>query len=163
MKASTESLRELLAGVARAEEKLQTLEAEIHEIGQPASANLQKRLDALRIEEAALKRNIGETFGGGSTDESRIARIEALLAHIENEESQIQQDADFLEQAAPTSPELVTRLGDRVVKFALGAIHRVIGDVHPMGSSVFVNHTHEALARRYGISAGDGDAGRHQP
>jgi hypothetical protein len=31
------------------------------------------------------------------------------------------------------------------------AINRVLGDHHPLGESVFVNHSHDALAAEYGL------------
>lgn len=157
MKPSSETLNELAAGLARAEEKLQLLEEEIRSVGQPAGAELQKRLDALRIEEAALKRNISEAFGAETGDEARLAKIKALLDHIEAEELHIQHEADFLDRAVPNTSEILTKVGDRTMRFVLGAIKRVVGDHHPMGSSVFVNHTHEMLERKYGIHAEDQD------
>ena len=163
MKPSSETLNELAAGLARAEEKLQMLEYEIREVGEPAGAELRKRLDALRIEESALKRNIEDAFGAGCTDDSRIAKIEALLEHIENEELHIQHEAAFLEQAVPNTSEVLAKAGDKVIRLVLGAIKRVVGDHHPMGMSVFVNHTHQNLAQRYGIDAVDdvpGERGR---
>lgn len=166
MNASPESLAELAAAVARTEEKLQELEKEVQSVGEPAGSDLRKRVEALRVEEAALKRNLHEAFGTGEVDEKRMAKIEALLEHIESEERHIHHETDFRDRAVPNSSEIIVKMGDRSVKLVLGAIKRLLGDHHPLGTSVFVNHTHETLARRYGVSATDdvpADERKHSP
>ena len=36
-------------------------------------------------------------------------------------------------------------------------IHRVLGDSHPLGQSVFVNQSHEELAAEYGLESPPAD------
>lgn len=138
--------------IARAETKLQELEWEIGEIGQPAAHDLKRRLDALKIEEHALKRNLAEVLGIDRPDEAlRMEKIEALLAYIHREEDAVKHDADFLHQSGHTTAEFAAQAGSKVVELCLRALKRVIGDHRPLGMSVFVNHSHQTLAERYGI------------
>jgi len=103
MKFDPENPSPLAAKILEAETKLEKLEQEIAEIGQPAGQELQRRLEVLKIEEKALKRNFEESQQRGEPDSVRMAKIEALLRHIEREEASVEHDADFLHQAAPSS------------------------------------------------------------
>lgn len=135
--------------IASSEVRLQRMEQEIREIGQPAASDLQRRLEALKVEEAALKRNLAEALGLEDPSEQRLARIERLMDHISREESSMEHEARFLQQAAPTSMELIARTGNRFKELCVHAIRRVFGE-QPLGGSVFVNHSHQLLAERYG-------------
>ncbi len=143
----------LVKQVARAEAKLQELDWEIEDIGQPAGHELLRRLDALKIEEHALQRNLTALLEADHPDDGkRLAKIRALLDHIAREESSIEHDADFLNQSGHTSAEFAAQAGSAVVSLVLGAVRRLIGDRHPLGMSVFVNHSHRALAEQYGLT-----------
>jgi chromosome segregation ATPase len=133
--------------IARAETKLQELESEIQEIGQPAAEDLQKRLSALRTEEHALKRNLHELIGKeGADDGKRLDSIRKLLDHIRNEQKSLSKDAGFLNQANLTSPELAMRAGSKIADLVTRGLKRVVGDHQLLGESAFVNHTHEELS-----------------
>lgn len=136
--------------ISDVEAKLDSLELEIKEIGQPAARDLQHRLDQLNIEEKALKRNFEESQRADPPDVERLQKVEALLRHIENEKSSVEQDADFLQQAAPSSVTLAVEAGAHMVELYRRGVKRVIGDSHPLGSSVFVNRTHEDLVEKSG-------------
>jgi len=138
--------------IAEVEAKLEALEREILEIGLPAGYDLRKRLDALKVEEKALKRNFEESMARGEPDSVRLEKIEALLHHIEREEASTHHEADFLHQANPSSVILAAQAAARMVDLWHRGIKRVLGDHHPFGSSVFVNHTHEDLVSDYGYS-----------
>jgi chromosome segregation ATPase len=159
MKPSPEAIAALARQIAEAETKLQNLEWEIEEIGQPAAHELQRRLDALNIEEHALKRNLAEALGMEEPGDARMAKIEALLAYIQSEESAVEREAEFLHQSPPTSAEIATQAGSRIMDLCLRALKRVVGDHHPLGMSVFVNHSPQLLEERYGISGKKPDAG----
>jgi chromosome segregation ATPase len=159
MKPSPEAIAALAQQIAEAETKLQNLEWEIEEIGQPAAYELQRRLDALKIEEHALKRNLEEALGMEEPGDARMAKIEALLAYIQSEEAAVEREAEFLHQSPPTSAEIATQAGSRIMDLCLRALKRVVGDHHPLGSSVFVNHSPQLLEERYGISGKKPDAG----
>ena len=163
MKPTRENLSVLARNIAHAEARLQRLEWEIEEIGQPAADALTQRLDALKIEERALKRNLAEVMGMADPKSTRMDQLEALLEYIEQEEIEVEHDADFLHQSPPTSAEFAAQAGNRIVGLCLRAMKRVLGKRHPLGLSVFVNHSHEVLATRYGLvepdapsKAGDG-------
>ncbi len=141
----------LASQIAQSETRLQQLECEIEEIGQPAAHELKRRLGALKIEENALKRNLAEALGMDDPGDARMDKIEALLRYIEREEEAVGHDANFLHQSTPTSSELAARAGSKLVELCLRAMRRVVGDRHPLGMSVFVNHSHEVLAKRYGL------------
>lgn len=158
MNPQQETMSMLARKVAESEIRLQALEQEIREIGQPAAHELKRRLDALIIEESALKRNLSECLGMEEPDGARMAKIEALLAHIEAEEDSVKHDADFLHQSGHTSAEFAAQAGTRIVELCLHALKRVVGDRHPLGMSVFVNQTHEMLATRYGLVDEESDA-----
>lgn len=159
MKTTTEELSALAREVARAEARLQELEWEIEEIGQPAAHELKRRLDALRIEENALKRNLAEAFGMDAPGDARMARIGALLRYIRDEEESVKHDADFLHQSGHTTAEFAAQAGSLFVDLCLRGLRRVVGDHHPLGKSVFVNHSRENLKEFYGL-AGDEPAER---
>lgn len=131
--------------------KLDALEQEIAEIGQPAANDLKKRFDALRIEERALKRNFEESMNRGEPDEVRLAKVETLLRYMQREESSVEHEAHFLHQAAPSSVILAAQAVSGLIDLYRRAMHRVLGDSHPLGQSVFVNHTHEDLAAEHGL------------
>jgi len=153
MKPTPEEIAALANQIASVEAKLQNLELEIEEIGQPAAHELQRRLDSLKIEENALKRNLEEALDMDDPGEARMAKIEALLAYIQGEETAVEREAEFLHQSAPTSAEIAAQAGSRLVELCLRALKRVVGDHHPLGTSVFVNHSPQLLAERYGIDA----------
>jgi len=141
MNPSPDSLSPLAAKIAEAEAKLEQLAVEVQEIGMPAASALRRRLYALQIEEKALQRNFEESIQRGEPDSVRLAKIEMLLSHIENEESSVAHDADFLNQAAPSSMWVVAE------------VKAVVGDHRPLGSSVFVNHSHDDLVDQHGLES----------
>ena len=151
MKSTPENLSELARKIAESEVELQRLGWEIEEIGQPAAHELQRRLDVLRIEENALKRNLAELLNMEDPDSVRMGKLEALLLHIQSEENSVLHDADFLHQSPPTSAEFAAKAGIGLVDLCLRGIKRVIGDHHPLGMSVFVNHNCENLQSLYGL------------
>jgi len=151
MKLNPENLSELTRKIALCEAKLQRLGWEIEEIGQPAAHELQRRLDALRIEGNALKRNLAELLEMEDPNSTRMEKVEALLRHIQSEENSVLHDADFLLQSPPTSAEYAAKAGVGLVDLCLRGIRRVIGDHHPLGMSVFVNHSRENLQSLYGL------------
>lgn len=151
MKFDPENTSPLAAKILEAETKLENLEQEIAEIGQPAGHELRRRLDILKIEEKALKRNFEESLQRGEPDSVRLEKIEALLRHIEREEASVEHDADFLHQAAPSSMTFAVQAGAQVVDLVGRGMKRVLGDHHPLGESVFVNHSHDNLADDYGL------------
>ncbi len=157
MQSDPKSLSPLVEKILLAEIKLENLALEIAEIGQPAGQELLRRLEALKVEDKALKRNFEESQRRGEPDSVRMEKIEALLAHIEREEESMKEDADFLHRAAPSSMTIAVEVGAQVVDLARRGMKKVIGDSHPLGSSAFVNHTHDNLATEYGLE-GDGDS-----
>jgi chromosome segregation ATPase len=154
MKPAPEELAALAKQVATAEATLQRLEWEIKEIGEPAAHELQRRLDALRIEENALRRNLTEALAMDEPEDTRMAKIEALLTYIRNEEASVGWEAQFLHQSPPTSAELTAQAGSQIFNLCLRAVKRILGDHHPLGMSVFVNHSPQLLAERYGLNEG---------
>ena len=137
--------------ILEVEAKLEKLEQEVEEIGQPAGHELKRRLDILKIESKALARNIEESRKRGEPDSARLEKIEALLRHIEDEEFSVEHDADFLHQAAPSSVTVAVETSAHIVDAVRSGFRRVIGDHHPLGTSVFVNHTHENLESEFGL------------
>ncbi len=151
MNPTTENLSPLARKIAEAETKLENLATTVAEIGMPAATELRRRLEVLRIEEKALKRNFEESVRRGEPDSIRMAKIELLLEHIEREEASVGSEADFLHQAAPSSMSVVAEASAHVVDLLSRGVKRVIGDHHPLGSSVFVNHTHDNLVEYHGL------------
>lgn len=137
-----------------ADVKLENLAQSIHQIGLPAGQELLRRLEMLRIEEKALKRNFEESKARGEPDSVRMAKIIALLDHIETEEESVGKDAQFLNQAAPSSMGLAVEAASKMADIYLKGLKIVMGGHHPLGSSVFVNHTHENLTDDYGLEEG---------
>ena len=160
MKPTPEEIAALARKISEVEERLQNLEYEIEEIGQPAGHELKKRLDALKIEETALKRNLAEALDLADPGEKRMAKIEALLEYIQREEASVEREAEFLHQSPPTSAEVAAQTGAKLVGLVLRAIKRVVGDHHPLGMSVFVNHSPQLLDERYGLHGAETPAGK---
>lgn len=155
MKTAPQEIAALANQVAEAEATLQKLEWEIEEIGQPAAHELQRRLDALKIEERALQRNLTEALGMEEPGDARMAKIEALLAYIQSEEAAVERETEFLHQSPPTSAEFAAQAGSRILDLCLRALKRVVGEHHPLGMSVFVNHSPDLLTERYGVGAAE--------
>lgn len=151
MKLAPEDLSALARKVAEAEAKLQKLGWEIEEIGQPAAHELKRRLEALKIEENALKRNLAEALGADESGSPRMEKIEALLRHILREEASVEHDADFLHQSGHTTAEFAAQAGSHMIDLCLRALKRIVGEHHPLGMSVFVNHSRENLEELYGL------------
>lgn len=151
MNHSAASPSPLALGILRAEAKLSLLQQEIDEIGLPAGLALQLRLEALQIEDHALNRNFKEAELLAFPDGAKLLKIERLLHHIECEEQSIEQDAQFLQQAVPSSITLAVETGAHVVELMSRGMKRILGTHHPLGESVFVNHSHANLADEYGL------------
>lgn len=155
MKPTPQEIAAFAKQIAEAEATLQKLEWEIESIGQPAGHELQRRLDALKIEEHALQRNLNEALGMDEPGDARMAKIKALLAWIRAEEAALERETEFLHQSPPTSAELAAQAGNRILDLCLRALKRVVGDHHPLGMSIFVNHSPDLLAERYGVGAAE--------
>ncbi len=137
--------------ILEAESKLEKLKTLVEEIGQPAGHELKRRLHILEVESNALARNIEESQKRGEPDSVRLGKIETLLHLIEEEEFSVEHDADFLHQAAPSSVTVAVETGAHIVDAVRSGFRRIIGDHHPLGTSVFVNHTHENLETEFGL------------
>ena len=159
MKPTPEDMSALARKVADAEAKLQELGWEIDEIGQPAAHELKRRLDALKIEENALKRNLAELLGMDGPDGKRMEKVEALLRYIQREESSVEHDAHFLHQSGHTTAEFAAQAGSKLVDLCVRGLKRIVGDHHPLGMSVFVNHSRENLKDLYGLGGEDKENG----
>ena len=151
MNTTSDTTTALAEKITQMELKLEALEQEIAEIGQPAANDLKKRFDALRIEEKALKRNFEESTSRGEPDSVRLAKVEALLHYMQGEESSVEHEAHFLHQAAPSSVTIAAQAVSGLIDLYRKAIHRVVGDSHPLGQSVFVNQSTDELAAEYGL------------
>lgn len=151
MISTTGKLPLLAEKIAEVEARLDALEKEIDEIGMPAAQDLKRRFEALRIEDRALRRNFEESVARGEPDSVRLDKIVALLNHIDNEERSIEDDAHFLHQSPPSSVVLAAQAAARMIDLYRTAIRKVLGDHHPLGQSVFVNHTHDHLAAGFGV------------
>jgi hypothetical protein len=163
MTTESERSRSLDEEIAETEAKLEYLKEEIAEIGEPAAHALSDRLKALEIEENALKRNIAEMRVRGKPDAERMRKAKALLDHIEREEEALEHEADFLHQSPPSSVQLAFEAGNRLYHLGSQGIKRVLGDHHPLGRSVFVNHTTETLKEQYDLHTADEDDGKDAP
>lgn len=141
----------LLAKIEEAERRIGKLEIEIEEIGQPAASELKRRLEALKIEERALRRNFTETQEGKGNHDERMAKIEALLQHIEREESSVEHEVAFLHQGNPSTVVIAAEAGAKVVGAIGRGAKKVFGEKPFEKSSVFVNHSHDTLVKRYGL------------
>ena len=151
MESTHENLPPLARKIAQAETKLEDLELQIAEIGLPAATQLRRRLEILKIEDKALKRNFEDSIRRGEPDSVRMEKIEALLAHIEREEFSVKHEADFLHQSAPSSMIVIAETGAQVVDLLKRGVKHMIGDHRPLGSSVFVNHSHKNLVDYHGL------------
>ena len=151
MNTNSENVAQLEGKIQEAEDRLATLEAAINDIGQPAAHELLRRLELLKIEGRALLRNFEESQRRGEPDPMKLEKIETLLQHIQDEESSVGHEADFLDQSNPSSVTLAVEAGMRLVEFLQSGFRHIIGDHHPLGSSVFVNHTHENLETEFGL------------
>ncbi|MEO8617574.1 MAG: hypothetical protein ABI600_20760 [Luteolibacter sp.] len=151
MESTHENLPPLARKIAEAETKLENLELEIAEIGLPAATELRRRLEILKIEDKALKRNFEDSIRRGEPDSVRLEKIESLLGHIEREESSVKQEADFLHQSVPSSMTMVAEAGAHAVDLLKRGVKHVIGGHRPLGSSVFVNHSHDNLVDYHGL------------
>lgn len=140
--------------IARAEAKLEELEREIEEIGEPAAHDLRRRLEALKIEEHALQRNYEEAHHGKEASQERMRKIEALLHHIEREEDSMKEDADFLNLCAPSSVSLAFRGGARLYELGAKGMRRVLRD-HKPWRSPFVNRTYETITADFSKPGAD--------
>jgi hypothetical protein len=163
MTTESERSRSLDEEIAETEAKLEYLKEEIAEIGEPAAHALSDRLKALEIEENALKRNITEMRVRGKPDAERMRKAKALLDHIEREEEALEHEADFLHQSPPSSVQLAFEAGNRLYHLGSRGIKRVLGDHHPLGRSVFVNHTTETLKEQYDLHTADEEDGKDAP
>lgn len=135
----------LAARLAEFDARLEHLEKQIEEIGIPAGQNLRERLASLKIQERALKRNLDESHAAGEPDSARLEKINALFHHIVREESLMEENANFLTQAAPSSVTIIAQAAAKTLEVWQRALHKVVGDHHPLGASTFVNHTHEDI------------------
>ena len=151
MKPNDENLAELTRQIAELEAKLEKLDWEIEEIGQPAAHDLKRRFDALKIESNALNRNLAEAVGMEDPGPERMAKVEALLHYIQSEEASVEHAANFLHQSGHTSAEFAAQAGQKLLDLCLRGLKRVVGNHHPLGMSVFVNHSHENLEETYGL------------
>lgn len=159
MKSNLDESMTLEDKIAIADAKVEKLEKAIHEIGLPAGRELLRRLELLKIEERALKRNFKESRSRGEPDSVRMEKIQVLLRYIEDEEASVEKDADFLQQAAPSSMTVAVEVCSRMVDLYQRSLRRVLGDHRPLGSSVFVNHSNEDLTFQYGPKDGDNSHG----
>lgn len=139
----------LAAKIARVDRRLEELEDEIGEIGEPAASALRARLDALEVERRALGRNYEEACRPGGR--RRMRKVDALLGHIEREEASVGHEADFLHQSPPSSVSLAVESGVKLVSAGSERLKRILGGHHPFGESVFVNHTTDNLRDHYGL------------
>ncbi len=142
---------ELAHRIAESDAKLTLLEDGLAKINDPAGDRLRERLKALKIEEKALKRNFNEASGDCPDHQERIERVKRLLAQVQQEEASIEHEKAFLEQASPSTVILAAEAGSRAARKVGSKVRRIIGNRHPLGWSVFVNHTHDDLVARHGL------------
>lgn len=84
------------AQIASVDAKLGKLEMRCHEIDAPAGIHLRRRLEMLKIEDNALKRNFKECQLRQGPDLVRLRRVQSLLGHISREEASVEQEAELL-------------------------------------------------------------------
>jgi hypothetical protein len=137
--------------ILEAETRLANLRQDIEEIGHPANIELKRRYDALKIEEAALKRNFTEAGDRAESGLQRMEKIDALLQHIQREEGSVAHEAEFLRLANPSSMTVAVEGSVKAMEFVRDGVKKVMGGHHPLGESAFVNHTHENLVTEYGL------------
>jgi len=135
------------------------LQDEIQEIGLPAAQDLQRRLEDLKASEQAVRRELVEYLLDPNPNPGKVRNIECLLRQIAEEESSVKDDADFLNQAAPSSVSLAVEAGAHLIDLYRRGLGRLFHDRHPLGQSVFVNQTHDDLATRFRID-GSGDSAK---
>lgn len=146
MNAKIDPVAEKLAHV---DARLEALEYKLQEIGRPAANRLYERLEALKVEDRALRRNLEEAEH--KPDPTRLAHLDALIRHIEREELSVEHEAAFLAISAPSSVTVAAETGARVAKALGKGIHKALHGHHPFGHSVFVNHTHDSLVEYHGL------------
>ncbi|MCH7228451.1 hypothetical protein [Haloferula sp. A504] len=146
MNAKIDPVAEKLAHV---DARLEALEYKLQEIGRPAANRLYERLEALKVEDRALRRNLEEAED--KPNPARLAHLDALIRHIEREELSVEHEAAFLENSAPSSVTVAAETGARVAKVLGRGIHKVLHGHHPFGHSVFVNHSHASLVEYHGL------------
>lgn len=149
MRTNPEQPKQLAEEIALTEDKLEELEREIEEIGEPAAHALRERLEALKVEEHALQRNYTEALGDEEFDQ-RMENVERLLHHIEREEASMQHEADFLSLGAPSSVSLAFKGGARLYELGARGLKRILGDHHPWHSP-FVNRTHATIVAKFDL------------
>ncbi len=151
MKTRPDDIDRLAAEVEAADQILEKLDDEIKGVGAPASYALNKRLEALRIEDRALHRNLAEAQqkSGSEGEDRRMRNVETLLHHIEAEEKSLEHDTEFLHQGPPTTIELTFRGIVRLLDPIVLKWKKFKGGRQWMWHSPFVNHTHKDLARRF--------------
>ena len=128
MKTKPENCEELAGEIEASERKLEELEQEMNEIGEPACCELRHRLEGLKVEERALKRNFAEAKGEKAHNKERMRKVVKLLHHIESEENSIGQEVHFLHQAAPTTLEYAFKGGASVLDLGVRGLKTIIGD-----------------------------------
>ena len=133
------------AQIANAGEQLEKLSTELHDIGEPASRALDRRLNALKIEYKALQRNYGEFQHRDHDGALALQKIHILLDHIEREESSLEHEANFLHQSNPSTMTLAVRAGSHLVDLYRQGKQHLIGDRHPLGASAFVNQSADEI------------------
>jgi chromosome segregation ATPase len=152
---SESALARLKAKINDTKLKLGELKEMLAPIGHPADTALQKRLDALKIEERALQRNYTELIHNPADETQRLQKVEMLLRYIEQEESSLAHEAAFLSQSAPSSVILAAEGATRAMEAMSRAFNKLLGGKRPLGESVFVNHSHDDLVNHYGLKEAD--------
>ena len=133
------------AQIANAGEQLEKLSTELHDIGEPASRALDRRLNALKVEYKALQRNYSEFQHRDHDGALALQKIHILLDHIEREESSLGHEASFLHQSNPSTMTLAVRAGSHLVDLYRQGKQHVIGNHHPLGASAFVNQSADEI------------------
>ena len=137
--------------------KLHELETELEAIGEPAYEALHDRLEAIKVEEHALQRNFAEIRQSEVPDEGRMRKVEALLHHIEAEEAELEHDADFLHNGAPSTLNLAYRIGSCFLNLGASGAKKILRGHHLLWQSPFVNTTGERLASRFHLPKVDSE------